>query len=83
MPATFTELIWTSSANMSDAEKAEHPEHETTGGFLKAIEHEADPQAWWDGLSEKEKGIVMSLPNFDAEIFKECTGINVRGEEDE
>ena len=79
MPVAYTELIWTSSANMSDAEKAEHPGHETTGGFLKSIEHKADCQAWWDELSEKEKRIVMNLPNFDDEIFKECTGIDVRG----
>lgn len=34
-------------------------------------------QSHWDNLSEENKTIVMSLPNFDADIFEECTGIRV------
>ena len=32
---------------------------------------------WWNKLSDYEKGIVKKLPNFDKEIFKEITGINI------
>ena len=38
-------------------------------------------QRWWNNLSIKDKEIVKSIPNFDAEIFRECTGINVNEEE--
>lgn len=31
----------------------------------------------WDKLDKKDKATVMSLPNFDADIFEECTGIRV------
>mgnify|MGYP000002486697 FL=1 len=34
---------------------------------------------WWDGLSDRKKDIVMQLPNFDKDIFKEITGITVEG----
>ena len=34
---------------------------------------------WWDGLSDRKKTIVMNLPNFDKDIFKEITGIDVEG----
>ena len=34
-------------------------------------------QKRWDSLSEGDKNAVLSLPNFDAKIFKECTGIDV------
>lgn len=34
-------------------------------------------QDLWDKLDKKDKATVMSLPNFDAEIFEECTGIRV------
>ena len=37
---------------------------------------EADVQKWWDELQDEEKEEVLSLPNFDAAIFKEITGIN-------
>ena len=45
-----------------------------TGGFL---EKETGRQMWWDGLSSNDKETVMSIPNFDADIFFECTGIKV------
>ena len=31
----------------------------------------------WNKLSQKEKDIVMAIPNFDKAIFKEITGIDV------
>lgn len=37
----------------------------------------ASRQAGWDKLSKEDKATVMSLPNFDADIFYECTGIRV------
>ena len=40
-------------------------------------EIKADVQSWWDGLSSHDKETVMSIPNFDADIFFECTGIRV------
>lgn len=38
---------------------------------------EEEKQDRWENLSEEDKAIVMNLPNFDAEIFEECTGIRV------
>lgn len=34
-------------------------------------------QLWWNTLSVPEKNIIKSIPNFDGEIFFQCTGINV------
>lgn len=37
------------------------------------------PQEWWDDfLCDHEKETVMSLPNFDADIFMQITNIDVR-----
>lgn len=77
MPRNIT-LEWVNKKNMTDDEKDEHPEHKTTGGYLKAYSTADTRQAWWDGLSEGERDTVMQLPNFDAEIFYECTGIKVK-----
>lgn len=68
---------WICSEHMTDEEKAEHPTHETTGGYLKALYASDCAQLWWDGLLDDEKEIIKSIPNFDAEIFFQCTGIRV------
>lgn len=34
-------------------------------------------QEWWDYLRSDDKDLIKSLPNFDPEIFKEITGIQV------
>ncbi len=36
-----------------------------------------EQQRNWGKLSQKEKDIVISIPNFDKAIFKEVTGIDV------
>jgi hypothetical protein len=62
---------------MTDEEKAEHPTHETTGGYLKVLDESECAQMWWDGLAERDRNIIRSIPNFDPDIFYECTGIKV------
>ena len=74
MPQSHIE--WVRSANMTDEEKASHPEHEVAGGFLRQ-KPAADRQIWWNNLSEGDKAEVKGIPNFDAAIFKEITGIEV------
>ena len=76
IPSNVLEWIW--SDGMTDEEKVAHPEHRVTSGYLKHIEKETGRQMWWDGLSDKEKETVMNLPNFDKNIFKEITGIEVQ-----
>ena len=68
-------LTWVWDYDMTEEEKEQHPEYSVTCGFLKNVEDEA--QEWWDSLSKASKDIVMSLPNFDKDIFKEITGIDV------
>ena len=76
IPKDVVEWIW--SDDMTDEEKAAHPEHKTTGGYLKEIEVTTeDKQNWWNDLSELDRKEVLSLPNFDKDIFKEITGIDV------
>ena len=68
-------LTWKYSEYMTDDEKAEHPEHETTGGFLYL--EKADRQAWWESLSDESKATITSMPYFDADKFYKCTNIRV------
>lgn len=64
-------LNWKYSEYMTDDEKAAHPEHETTGGFLYL--EKADRQAWWESLSDESKAAITSMPYFDADKFYKCT----------
>lgn len=64
-------------ADMTDEEKAAHPEAETTGGYLKERTMADNARKWWEGLSADDRNVILSLPNFDAAIFKEITGIDV------
>lgn len=67
---------WVDEYRMTKEEKAEHPEYKKACGYLYKYTN-ADRQNWWNRLSEKCKDAVKSIPNFDADIFKEITGIDV------
>ena len=64
-------------SDMTDEEKAAHPEAKTTGGYLKERTTADNARKWWAGLSADDRNVILSLPNFDAAIFKEITGIDV------
>ena len=64
-------------SDMTDEEKAAHPEAETTGGHLKERTTADNARKWWAGLSADDRNVILSLPNFDAAIFKEITGVDV------
>ena len=75
IPKDVVEWIW--SNNMTDEEKEQYPEYKTTGGYPKVLDESECGQIWWGSLSERQKNIIKSIPNFDAEIFEQCTGIKV------
>lgn len=72
----FDCIEWIGSDDMTDKEKIAHPEHKTTGGFLREVKSD-NRQEWWNKLSDDDKSSVKSIPNFNAKIFKEITGISV------
>ena len=75
IPGDVLEYIWLS--DMTDEEKAAHPEAETTGGYLKILDNSECAVIWWRGLSDRQKAIITAIPNFDKAIFKEITGIDI------
>ena len=68
---------WVYEEDMTDEEKAAHPTYETTGGYLKVLDESECGQLWWGSLSDHRKEIIKAIPNFDAEIFFQCTGVRV------
>ena len=68
---------WVYEEDMTDEAKAANPTYETTGGYLKVLNESECGQLWWGSLSDFQKNYIKSIPNFDAEIFEQCTGIKV------
>ena len=68
---------WVQRSDMTDEEKADHPEAETTDGYLKKLDNSECAVLWWCELSDRQKAIITAIPNFDKAIFKEITGIDV------
>ena len=70
-------LEWVYLSDMTDEEKAAHPEAEATGGYLKELDNSECAVIWWRSLDQRQKNVIMAIPNFDKAIFKEITGIDV------
>ena len=73
----FRPADWIWLDEMSDEEKEQHPEAKTTDGYLKIRDNSDCCKEWWNGLSDKEKDIIKTIPNFDADKFFKITGIKV------
>ena len=75
LPGNVIKYIWLD--DMTNEEKAAHPEAKTTGGYLKVLDNSECAVIWWRSLNARQKNIITAIPNFDKAIFKEITGIDV------
>ena len=65
----------------TEEEKKESVIRQCIGGYLKKYTYKEACANWWNKYTDDEKQIIMTMPNFDADIFKEITGIDVHGDE--
>ncbi|HBF0668630.1 TPA: pentapeptide repeat-containing protein [Clostridioides difficile] len=68
---------WIHIDYMTEEEKENNPGYEINNGYLKVFTFEEMCKNMWNNLTDEEKKIIMDIPNFDADIFKEITGIEV------
>ena len=61
----------------TEEEKKEDDKKRLIGGYLKEYSYKEACANWWDELTEENKEIIKSIPNFDADKFKEITGIKI------
>ena len=77
----FDLTVWVSHDTATDKEKIEHKQEiETCGGFLKTLEYKEAWRLAWDKATKEEHKKLLSLPNWDNEIFKEISGIDAEAE---
>ena len=72
VPFILTEWI-----NYTQNEKEADEQKRLIGGYLKEYTMKEAWANWWDKLTDENKEIIKQIPNFDPEIFKEITGIEV------
>jgi hypothetical protein len=72
-------VIWIPLRHMTELEKQQHPESYTIGGYLKVRDTNDRFIEWWNNLTDEEKDIIKSIPNFDPDKFYKITGIRVEG----
>ena len=63
---------------MTDKEKADNPDYEVVGGYLKVFDYKEAFQKSYDEASEEDKKLLIKLPNFDPDVFFEISGIDLR-----
>jgi hypothetical protein len=72
---------WIDEEEMTAKEKEEHPEYETTNGYLKVYGYKEAWRKAWKGATKEDKELLYKLPNFDKEVFKKISGIDVDSDE--
>ena len=68
---------WIPESEMTNEEKKAEPEFHTRKGYLKRYSWEEAWSNYWRDTTKEDRQRVLNLPNFDAEIFKDITGIDV------
>ena len=61
----------------TDEEKQSDKDKDLIGGYLKTYTYKEACKNWWDKYTDEERAVIMSMPNFDKEKFKQITGIEV------
>ena len=73
----FDLCVWVEEGDMTDEEKKAYPQSHVRGGYLKTLGYKEAFQKSWDEADEEDRAKLFKLPNFDAEVFKEISGIDV------
>ena len=71
------ELKLTEWIRYTEEEMKEDDDKKATKGYLKNYTYKEACANWWSKLTEENKEIIMSIPNFDADKFEEITGIKI------
>ena len=73
----FVLTEWVDWIYMSDEEKGNNPNAYVNNGYLRVYTYK---EAWanlWSKLTDDQKELFKTLPNFDADIFRDITGIAI------
>ena len=73
----FSITEWVSFEDMTECEKTKHPKAEHCKGYLKTLDYKKAIQKSFLQATEKDIELLKALPNFDAGVFFDITGIRI------
>lgn len=68
---------WVYLKDMTKEEKEAFPIALQMDGYLKTLDYKEAWKIAWENATKEQKEWYQNLPNFDKDIFKEITGIDV------
>ena len=68
---------WVPEADMTDQEKVENPTFNSCQGYLRVNDWKDEWRKAYNNATPEDIVLTRALPNFDAAIFKEITGIDL------
>ena len=74
----FDVTHWVSEAQMTDAEKVADPDFYIRGGQLRKKEYKTAFKESWEAADKIDRERIREMPNFDASVFFEISGIDLR-----
>ena len=69
---------WVSKSEMTDDEKLANPSYKTTGGYLRENDMKEEWAKAFAAATPEDIELTKALPAFDAEVFLEITGVDLR-----
>ena len=69
---------WVAEFKMSDAEKIDNPTFHTCGGYLRKNDMAQEWCKAYECATPEDIELTRKLPGFDADVFLEITGIDLR-----
>ena len=66
---------WNDWLDMNDEERKQYPNAYVCGGYLKKYGYKEAWQNAYKKATKQDIELLKALPNFDAKIFEEITGI--------
>lgn len=77
----FDLTVWVSGDDATEEEKEAHKEEiNACGRFLKELDYKEAWRLAWNKASKHEHLMMLALPNWDNEVFKEISGIDAEEE---
>ena len=61
----------------TEEEMKENKNKRLIGGYLKEYSYKEACANWWDSMTDENKEIIKSIPNFDKDKFEDITGIRI------
>ncbi len=74
----FNLTYWVDESEMSDEDKLKDPNFYVRGGQLRTRSYKDAWKHSWDNADPKDRLRIKELPNFDADLFFEISGIDLR-----